>query len=80
MNQVGSTKDIISQSITGITDDSGNSVVSSSTGFGSSPLGVSARAQALYGIANPNFNLTPPDPDSAIEDQANPLPFWSIDK
>jgi hypothetical protein len=79
MNQVGSTKDIISQSITGVTDDLGNSVVSTSTDFGSSPLGASARAQALYGIANPNFNLTPPDPDSPIEDQSNPLPFWSID-
>jgi hypothetical protein len=79
MNQVGSTKDIVSQSITGVTDDLGNSVVSTSTGFGGSPLGVSARAQALYGIANPNFNLTPPNPDSPIEDQSNPLPFWSID-
>lgn len=79
MNQVGSTKDIVSQSITGVTDDLGNSVVSTSTGFGSSPLGVSARAQSLYGIANPNFNLTPPAPDSPIEDQSNPLPFWSID-
>ena len=58
MNQVGSSKDIVSQSITVVTDDLGNSVVSTSTGFGSSPLGVSARAQALYGIANPNFNLT----------------------
>jgi hypothetical protein len=79
MNQVGSTKDIVSQSITGVTDDLGNSVVSTSTEFGSSPLGVSARAQALYGIANPNFNLTPPDPDSPIEEESNPLPFWSID-
>jgi hypothetical protein len=79
MNQVGSTKDIVSQSITGVTDDLGNSVVSTSTGFGGSPLGVSARAQALYGIANPNFNLTPPNPDSPIEDQSNPLPFWTID-
>jgi hypothetical protein len=79
MNQVGSSKDIVSQSITGVTDDLGNSVVSTSTGFGGSPLGVSARAQALYGIANPNFNLTPPNPDSPIEDQSNPLPFWSID-
>jgi hypothetical protein len=79
MNQVGSTKDIVSQSITGVTDDLGNSVVSTSTDFGSSPLGVSARAQALYGIANPNFNLTPPSPDSPIEDQSNPLPFWTID-
>ena len=79
MTQVGSSKDIVSQSITGVTDDLGNSLVSTSTDFGSSPLGVSARAQALYGIANPNFNLTPPAPDSPIEDQSNPLPFWSID-
>jgi hypothetical protein len=79
MSQVGSTKDIVSQSITGVTDDLGNSVVSTSTGFASSPLGVSARAQALYGIANPNFNLTPPDVDAEIEDQSNPLPFWTID-
>ena len=79
MNQVGSTKDIVSQSITGVTDDLGNSVVSSSTGFGDSPLGSSAIAQALYGIANPNFNLVPPDPDSPIEQESNPLPFWDID-
>ena len=79
MTQLGSSRDIISQSITGVTDDLGNSVVSTSTGFGASPLGVSARAQALYGIANPNFNLTPPAPNSPIEDQSNPLPFWSID-
>lgn len=79
MNQIGSSKDIVSQSITGVTDDLGNSVVSTSTDFGSSPLGASARAQALYGIANPNFNLTPPNPDSPIEDQSNPLPFWTID-
>ena len=79
MSQVGSTKDIVSQSITGVTDDLGNSVVSTSTAFGASPLGPSARAQAVYGIANPNFNLTPPDPDSPIEDQSNPLPFWTID-
>ena len=79
MNQVGSTKDIVSQSITGVTDDLGNSVVSSSTGFGDSPLGSSAIAQALYGIANPNFNLLPPDPDSPIEQESNALPFWDID-
>jgi hypothetical protein len=79
MSQVGSTRDIISQSITGVTDDLGNAVVSSSTGFGDSPLGASAIAQALYGIANPNFNLLPPSPDSPIEQQSNPLPFWSID-
>jgi hypothetical protein len=79
MSQVGSTKDIVSQSITGVTDDLGNSVVSSSTGFGDSPLGSSAIAQALYGIANPNFNLLPPDPDSPIEQESNALPFWDID-
>jgi hypothetical protein len=79
MSQVGSTKDIVSQSITGVSDDLGNSIVSSSTGFGDSPLGVSAVAQALYGIANPNFNLLPPDPDAPIEEESNSLPFWSID-
>jgi hypothetical protein len=79
MAQIGSSKDIISQSNTGLFDDLGNSVVSGDTSFAASPLGVAARSQAIYGIPNPSFNLTPPDPNVAIDNEANPLPYWTIE-
>lgn len=79
MAQIGSSRDIISQSNTGLFDDLGNSVVSGNTGFAASPLGVAARSQALYGIPNPNFNLTPPDANAAIDNEANPLPYWTLE-
>lgn len=64
----------------GIIDELGNTIVSSDTKFASSPLGVAARTQALYGIPNANFNLTPPDPDSPIVANQNDLPYWSIEE
>ncbi len=63
----------------GIIDDQGNTIVTSDTSFAASPLGVAARTQALYGIPNANFNLTPPDPDSPIVANQNDLPYWSIE-
>jgi hypothetical protein len=78
--QFGSdTRRIIPQAVNGILDDSGNVVVSGDTSFGASPLGSAARSQALYGIANANFNLTPNIPENPIVDGSNPLPFWSAD-
>jgi hypothetical protein len=78
--QFGSdSKRIIPQAVNGILDDSGNVVVSGDTCFGASPLGSAARSQALYGIANANFNLTPNIPENPIVDGSNPLPFWSAD-
>jgi hypothetical protein len=78
--QFGSdSKRIIPQAVNGILDDSGNVVVSGDTSFGASPLGSAARSQALYGIANANFNLTPNIPENPIVDGSNPLPFWSAD-
>jgi hypothetical protein len=78
--QFGSdTRRVIPQAVNGIIDDSGNVVVSGDTSFGASPLGSAARSQALYGIANANFNLTPNIPENPIVDGSNPLPFWSAD-
>jgi hypothetical protein len=78
--QFGSdSKRIIPQAVNGILDDSGNVVVSGDTSFVASPLGSAARSQALYGIANANFNLTPNIPENPIVDGSNPLPFWSAD-
>lgn len=63
----------------GLIDELGNTVVSSSTTFAASPLGLAARTQALYGIPNANFNLTPPDPAEPIVANQNDLPYWSIE-
>jgi len=77
-SRIGSDQNFIATTSAGILDDQANSIVSSDTTFGSSPLGVAARTQALYGIANANFNLTPPDPTLPIVDNDNPLPYWTI--
>lgn len=79
MTQFGSNSGIAQQTNAGIVDAAGNIVVSSDNSFGASPLGVAARTQALYGIPNANFNLTPPEPDEEIIANSNDLPFWSID-
>jgi hypothetical protein len=63
----------------GLIDELGNTVVSSSTNFAASPLGVAARTQALYGIPNATFNLTPPDPAEPIVANQNDLPYWGIE-
>jgi hypothetical protein len=63
----------------GVIDGLGNTIVSASTDFGASPLGVAARTQALYGIPNATFNLLPPDPSSPIVPNQNDLPYWDID-
>ena len=63
----------------GVIDAQGNTIVSADTTFGASPLGVAARTQALFGVPNANFNLTPPDPSSPIAANSNDLPYWTID-
>ena len=63
----------------GVIDEQGNTIVSSDTEFAASPLGVAARTQALYGIPNASFNLTPPDPAAPIVANQNDLPYWSIE-
>lgn len=62
----------------GVIDEQGNVLVNADTSFAASPLGLAARTQALYGIPNANFNLTPPNPSSPIVANANDLPYWSI--
>lgn len=79
MPRFGSDASSLSQSIIGISDEYGNDVVTTSSDFGASPLGVGPRAQALFGIPNAQFNLTPPNAGSALENYSNPLPFWSIE-
>jgi hypothetical protein len=78
MARFGSDANSYSQSTFGIFDEAGNRVVDTSVRYSSSPLGVAARSQALYGIANAQFNLTPPAVDSVLEDNENPLPYWSV--
>jgi hypothetical protein len=78
-SRIGSDQNFIATTSAGILDDQANSIVSSDTTFGSSPLGVAARTQALFGIANASFNLTPPDPTLPIVDNDNPLPYWTIE-
>ena len=62
----------------GIIDSQGNTIISADDSFGASPLGVAARTQALYGIPNANFNLTPPEPAEPIVANQNDLPYWSV--
>lgn len=62
----------------GIIDEQGNTIISADDSFGASPLGVAARTQALYGIPNANFNLTPPDPSAPIVPNQNDLPYWAV--
>jgi hypothetical protein len=66
------------QSTNGIYDYSGVPVISTGNSFGDSPLGVAARSQAIYGIANAQFNLLPPNSDAELADSENPLPYWSV--
>lgn len=66
------------QSTNGIYDYSGVPVVSSGNTFGDSPLGVAARSQAIYGIANAQFNLLPNNTAAELVDSENPLPYWTI--
>jgi len=77
MAQFGSNTGMVSQNLSTVVDGQGNQIVSSDNSFGASPLGVAARTQALYGIPNANFNLTPPDV-MAVIDTSNPLPYWEI--
>jgi hypothetical protein len=77
MSQFGSNTGMVSQNLSTVVDGQGNQIVSSDNSFGASPLGVAARTQALYGIPNANFNLTPPDV-MAVIDTSNPLPYWEI--
>jgi hypothetical protein len=77
MAQFGSNTGMVSQNLSTVVDPQGNQIVSSDNSFGGSPLGVAARTQALYGIPNANFNLTPSDVTIPI-DTSNPLPYWEI--
>ena len=78
MPQLGASRITAAYSTNGLSDASGIPLMSSSNDFGASPLGIAARSQALYGIANAQFNLLPEDPTSQIADNQNPLPYWSV--
>ena len=79
MAQLGSDKLSAAQSTNGVSDIAGVPLMSTNNDFDASPLGIAARSQALYGIANAQFNLLPAEPDEEIADQQNPLPYWSLD-
>ena len=77
MAQWGSSKGLISQNISQTMDNQGNPIISSDTTFGASPLGYAARVQALFGLPNATFELTPPDTTATIN-EGNQLPYWDI--
>jgi len=77
MPQFGSSKGLISQNISQTMDNQGNPIISSDTTFGASPLGYAARVQALFGLPNATFELTPPDTTLTIN-EGNQLPYWDI--
>jgi hypothetical protein len=79
MAQLGSNRITSAQSTNGVSDVSGVPLVSTFNDFGDSPLGIAARSQALYGIANAQFNLLPQNQDDEIVDFQNPLPYWSCE-
>jgi hypothetical protein len=75
MARFGSSSGYNSDSLSATTDPQGNPIVSPDNSFAASPLGYAARAQALYGIANPTFSLTPPDSLGTIS-SGNQIPYW----
>ena len=77
MPQYGSSQNLISTNLSQTVDNQGNPIISSDTGFAASPLGYAARAQALFGLPNSTFELTPPDTNAVIS-AANPLPYWDV--
>jgi hypothetical protein len=77
MPQFGSSNNLVSQNLSQTMDNQGNPIISSDTTFGASPLGYAARVQALFGLPNATFELTPPDTTLTI-DQGNQLPYWDI--
>jgi hypothetical protein len=78
MPQLGASRITAAYSTNGLSDASGIPLISSSNDFTASPLGIAARSQALYGIANAQFDLLPEDPTATIADNENPLPYWSV--
>ena len=77
MPRFGSDRQYVSNNLSSNTDAGGNAIISPDNGFGGSPLGPAAIAQSLYAIANPLFNLTPPDVLSAIAPD-NQVPYWQF--
>lgn len=77
MPNFGSSQNLISQNLSQTVDSQGNPIISSDTSFGASPLGYAARVQALFGLPNSTFELTPPD-TTAVISAANPLPYWDV--
>jgi hypothetical protein len=77
MARFGSSSGYGSDNLSATTDPQGNPIVSPDNSFAASPLGYAARAQSLYGIANPTFNLTPPEPLGTVS-SANQIPYWDL--
>ncbi len=79
MPSFGSDSSYSSTTRAGIADDANRVLINADTSFGASPLGIAARTQAIYGVPNATFNLTPPTPGSAIIANDNDLPYWKIE-
>ena len=77
MARFGSDRQYLSNNLSSNTDAGGNAIISPDNGFGGSPLGPAAIAQSLYAVANPLFNLTPPDVLSVIAPD-NQIPYWQF--
>ena len=78
MAQFGSGASYTSGNLSATQDQNGNPIISPDNSFAASPLGVAARTQALYGLPNGHFDLTCPDPNSAVEVN-NAIPYWSLE-
>lgn len=78
MPTFGSTRNAFQALTIPTIDPNGVTIVDSSTGLGSSPLGIAARESILFGIPNGSFQNLPPDPFTEIDDIVNPLPYWSV--
>jgi len=78
MARFGSSGGITNQQLTATVDGQGNQIINSDTSFGASPLGYAPLVQALFGLPNATFELTPPDTTLPI-DGSNLLPYWRVE-
>jgi len=63
----------------GIIDEQGNTIVSTGIQYGQAPLGYGPLTQISAGFPNGLFSLPPANPGSAVVQNANSLPGWSLE-
>ena len=74
---IGSTRGMVGQNQSAVTDEQGNPIVNAGNGFGDSPAGNALLTQALFGLPNGTLSLTPPDVYSPISSD-NRVPYWEF--